>query len=183
MREEVGGLVIGGFELEPREWALDGVPWDFTQKLFPPDWDLFAPIMEGAIRRVPMLEHADAQHLVHGPEALTPDSKPLLGPVPGVPGYWAACGLSHTGFGAGAAIGDIISQWIINGEPPYDVTELNVRRFGEIYRDRAYASERAKEAYKYYYWLRFPHDENRARPRETQVPARRETVGAGRRLW
>lgn len=160
LREEVGGLVIGGFELEPRDWALDGVPWDFTQKLFPPDYELFAPIMEGAIRRMPMLEHADAQHLVHGPEALTPDSKPLLGPVPGVPGFWAACGLSHTGFGAGAAIGDIMAQWIIGGEPPYDVTELNVRRFGEVYRDRPYASERAKEAYKYYYWLRFPHDEN-----------------------
>ncbi len=160
MREEVGGMLIGGFELEPREWAMDGVPWDFTQKLLPPDWELFAPIMEGAIRRVPMLEKADAVNLVHGPEAITPDSKPLLGPVPGVPGFWAACGLSHTGFGAGAAIGEIISEWIVNGEPPYDVTELNVRRFGEIYRDKNYASERAKEAYKYYYWLRFPHDEN-----------------------
>ena len=160
MREEVGGMLIGGFELEPREWAMDGVPWDFTQKLLPPDWELFAPILEGAIRRVPMLEQADAVDLVHGPEAITPDSKPLLGPVPGVPGFWAACGLSHTGFGAGAAIGEILSEWIVNGEPPYDVTELNVRRFGEIYRDKNYASERAKEAYKYYYWLRFPHDEN-----------------------
>ncbi len=160
MREEVGGMLIGGFELEPREWAMDGVPWDFTQKLLPPDWELFAPILEGAIRRVPMLEKADAVNLVHGPEAITPDSKPLLGPVPGVPGFWAACGLSHTGFGAGAAIGEIIAEWIVNGEPPYDVTELNVRRFGEIYRDKNYASERAKEAYKYYYWLRFPHDEN-----------------------
>lgn len=160
MRQEVGGMLIGGFELEPREWAMDGVPWDFTQKLLPPDWELFAPILEGAIRRVPMLEKADAVDLTHGPESLTPDSKPLLGPVPGVPGFWAACGLSHTGFGAGAAIGDIIGEWIVNGEPPYEVTELNVRRFGEIYRDRPYASERAKEAYKYYYWLRFPHDEN-----------------------
>jgi len=160
LREEVGGMLIGGFELEPRAWALDGVPWDFTQKLFSPDWDLFAPIMEGALRRVPLLERAEAANLVHGPEAITPDSKPLLGPVPSIPGFWAACGLSHTGFGAGAAIGDILAQWIVNGEPPYDVTELNVRRFGEIYRDKHYASERAKEAYKYYYYLRFPHDEN-----------------------
>lgn len=179
LREEVGGLVIGGFELEPREWAMDGVPWDFTQKLLPPDWELFAPIMEGAIRRVPMLEKADAVDLVHGPEALTPDSKPLLGPVPGVPGFWAACGLSHTGFGAGAAIGDIISQWIVNGEPPYDVTELNVRRFGEIYRDRPFASERAKEAYKYYYWLRFPHDENERAREKRKSPLDSRLVESG----
>jgi 4-methylaminobutanoate oxidase (formaldehyde-forming) len=139
---------------------MDGVPWDFTQKLLPPDWELFGPIMEGAIKRLPILEQAELAHLVNGPESITPDSKPLLGPVPGVPGFWAACGLSHTGFGAGAAIGDIIANWIIHGEPPYDVTELNVRRFGPIMQDRAYAAERAREAYKYYYVLRFPHDEN-----------------------
>jgi 4-methylaminobutanoate oxidase (formaldehyde-forming) len=160
LREEVGGLVIGGFELEPRVWAMDGVPWDFAGKLLPPDWELFAPIMDGATRRVPMLDRAEAVDLVHGPESITPDSKPLIGPVPGVNGFWAACGLSHTGFGAGAAIGDILAHWILHGEPPYDITELNVRRFGEIYRDREYACARAQESYKYYYWLRFPHDEN-----------------------
>lgn len=160
LREEVGGFIIGGFEREPMAWATDGVPWDFTQKLLPPDWDLFGPIMEGAIKRVPMLEQAELAHLVNGPESITPDSRPLLGPVPGAPGLWAACGLSHTGFGAGAAIGDIIANWIVNGEPPYDVTELNVRRFGPSMADRAYAAERAREAYKYYYVLRFPHDEN-----------------------
>lgn len=160
LREEVGGFIIGGFEREPVAWATDGVPWDFTQKLLPSDWDLFGPIMEGAIKRVPMLERAELAHLVNGPESITPDSRPLLGPVPGVPGLWAACGLSHTGFGAGAAIGDILANWIVNGEPPYDVTELNVRRFGPIMADRAYAAERARESYKYYYVLRFPHDEN-----------------------
>ncbi|MBL8045032.1 MAG: FAD-dependent oxidoreductase [Anaerolineales bacterium] len=166
MREEVGGYLIGGFEREPVAWAVDGVPWDFTQKLLAPDWELFGPIMEGAIKRLPILEKAELAHLVNGPESITPDSRPLLGPVPGVPGFWAACGLSHTGFGAGAAIGDVIANWIVNGEPPYDVTELNVRRFGAIYQDRAYAAERAREAYKYYYVLRFPHDENEwARPK------------------
>ena len=98
--------------------------------------------------------------MVNGPEALTPDSRPLLGPVPGVRGFWAACGLSHTGFGAGAAIGQIIAEWLVNGEPPYDVSELNVRRFGPIFADRQYAAARAREAYKYYYVLRYPHDEN-----------------------
>jgi 4-methylaminobutanoate oxidase (formaldehyde-forming) len=166
LREEVGGFLIGGFEREPVTWSVDGVPWDFTQKLLAPDWELFTPIMEGAIRRVPALEQAELMHLVNGPEAITPDSRPLLGPVPGVPGFWVAAGLSHTGFGAGGAIGNIMAEWMMNGEPPYDVTEMNVRRFGPIYQDRAYAAERARESYKYYYVLRFPHDENEwARPR------------------
>jgi glycine cleavage system aminomethyltransferase T/glycine/D-amino acid oxidase-like deaminating enzyme len=160
MREEVGGFLIGGFEKTPVAWSVGGVPWDFTQQLLPSDWELFREILEGAIRRVPMLANAELAHLVNGPEGITPDSRPLLGPVPGVPGFWVAAGLSHTGFGAGGAIGHILAEWLVEGEPPYDVTELNVRRFGPAYDDEAYAGERARESYKYYYTLRYPHDEN-----------------------
>ncbi len=180
MREEVGGFLVGGFEREPVAWSVDGVPWDFTQKLLPPDWELFGPIMEGAIRRVPLLEKAELMHLTNGPESITPDSRPLLGPVPGLRGFWVAAGLSHTGFGGGGAIGDILADWIVDGEPPYDVTEMNVRRFGPIYEDRAYAAERARESYKYYYVLRFPHDENEwARPRRmSPLEPRLHALGA-----
>jgi 4-methylaminobutanoate oxidase (formaldehyde-forming) len=160
LREEVRGFLIGGFEVQPQAWAVDGVPWDFTQKLLPPDWALFDPIMEGAIRRIPLLAQAELMHLVNGPEGITPDSRPLVGPVPGRPGFFVACGLSHTGFGAGGALGDIVAQWIVNGEPGSNVSELNVRRFGPIYEDRTYAAARARESYKYYYELRYPHDEN-----------------------
>jgi 4-methylaminobutanoate oxidase (formaldehyde-forming) len=160
MREEVGGYLIGGFEVEPVAWSVDGVPWDFGQQLLPPDHDLFRPILEGAIRRVPVLARAEVAHLVNGPEGITPDSRPLLGPVPGVPGLWVACGLSHTGFGAGGAVGAILADWLVEGEPAYDVSELNVRRFGPLYDDRAYAAARARESYRYYYRLRYPHDEN-----------------------
>jgi 4-methylaminobutanoate oxidase (formaldehyde-forming) len=160
MREEVGGLLIGGFEREPVAWSVDGVPWDFTQQLLPSDWELFGEIMEGAIRRVPALARAELAHLTNGPEGITPDSRPLLGPVPGVPGFWVAAGLSHTGFGAGGAIGEIVADWLVDGEPPYDVSEMNVRRFGSVFEDRRYAAERARESYRYYYMLRYPHDEN-----------------------
>ncbi len=160
MREEVGGFLVGGFERSPVAWSIGGVPWDFTQQLLPSDWELFQEILEGAIRRVPVLAKAELAHLVNGPEGITPDSRPLLGPVPGVPGFWVAAGLSHTGFGAGGAIGHIVADWLVDGEPPHDVTELNVRRFGPVYEDRAYAAERARESYRYYYMLRYPHDEN-----------------------
>jgi glycine cleavage system aminomethyltransferase T/glycine/D-amino acid oxidase-like deaminating enzyme len=180
LREEVGGFLVGGFEREPVAWSTGGVPWDFTQKLLAPDWDLFGPIMEGAIRRIPLLAKAELTHLVNGPEAITPDSRPLLGPAPGLRGFWVAAGLSHTGFGAGGAIGDILAQWMAGGEPPYDVSELNVRRFGPVYDDPAYAAERAREAYKYYYVLRFPHDENEwARSRRlSPLDARLMALGA-----
>ena len=182
LREEVGGFLIGGFEREPVAWSVDGVPWDFTQKLLPSDWELFGEIMEGAIRRVPILGRAEMAHLTNGPEGITPDSRPLLGPVPGVPGFWAAAGLSHTGFGAGAAIGDIIAEWLVEGEPPYDVGEMNVRRFGPVYEDRAYAAERARESYRYYYMLRYPHDENESVRERRLSPLDGRCLGARRRV-
>src|SRR5262245_42257797 len=133
MREEVGGFLIGGFERSPVAWSVGSVPWDFTQQLLPSDWELFNEILEGAIRRVPILAKAEMAHLVNGPEGITPDSRPLLGPVPGVPGFWVAAGLSHTGFGAGGAIGHIVADWLSDGEPHHDVTELRSeeRRVGE----------------------------------------------------
>ncbi len=181
MREEGrGGFLIGGFEINPVAHFVDGAPWDFTQQLFPPDWELFDPILQGAIRRVPIIEKAEAVKLVNGPEAITPDSRPLLGPVPEVPGFYVAAGLSHTGFGGGGAIGQIMAEWIVDGEPSQDTSEYNVRRFGDIYRDPKFTAERAKESYQYYYFLRFPHDENEsARPlHPNPLDARLKEAGA-----
>ena len=138
-----------------------GVPWDFTQQLLPPDQELFRPILDGAIRRVPVLAQAEARP----PRQRAGGHHPGQPPAPRPRARRAAAsgspaGLSHTGFGAGGAIGDIVADWLVDGEPPYDVTEMNVRRFGPVYADGAYAAERARESYKYYYTLRFPHDEN-----------------------
>lgn len=180
MREENHGFLIGGFEVNPVAHFVDGAPWEFTQQLFPPDWELFNPILQGAIRRAPIVEKAEAVKLLNGPEAITPDSRPLLGPVPGVPGFYAAAGLSHTGFGGGGAIGQIMAEWIVEGEPSQDTSDFNVRRFGPIYADPNFTAERSKESYRYYYFLRFPHDENEsARPLlPNPLDARLKELGA-----
>ncbi|MBI4736295.1 MAG: FAD-dependent oxidoreductase, partial [candidate division NC10 bacterium] len=156
MREEAHGFLVGGFETTPKTCFVDGAPWEFTQQLFPPDWELFGELMEGAVRRVPVLARAEIVTLVNGPEAITPDSRPLLGPVPGVRGFYVAAGQSHTGFGGGGAIGQIMAEWIVEGEPSQDTHEYNVRRFGPIYADPRYTAERSRESYKYYYFLRYP---------------------------
>ena len=74
-REEVGGLIMGGYERQPAAWALDGIPQDFNGKLLPPDWERFAPLMENAIRRVPEIENAQVNLLLNGPEGFTPDAR------------------------------------------------------------------------------------------------------------
>jgi 4-methylaminobutanoate oxidase (formaldehyde-forming) len=179
IREEVRGFLIGGFERHPKAWSVDGVPWEFDRQLLNPDWELFNEIMEGAIRRIPVLAQAEIHRLINGPEAITPDSRPLLGPVPGRRGYFVAAGLSHTGFGAGGALGQLMAEWIIEGTPGIDASELNVLRFGANYADRQFTTERARESYRYYYFLRYPHDENEwGRPqRRSPIESRLQALG------
>lgn len=160
LREEAGGFLIGGFESNPKAWSVNGVAWDFTQQLLPPEWELFEELLQGAIRRVPSIENAASVKLINGPDAMTPDGHYALGPVPTIPGMWVAAGMSLNGIAGAGGVGRVMAEWIVNGEPSIDVSEMNVRRFGTYYADTAYTAEKARAAYRYYYWLRYPNDED-----------------------
>lgn len=160
LREEAGGFLIGGFESNPKAWSIDGVAWDFSQQLLPPEWDLFQELLQGAIRRVPEIENAKIVKLVNGPDAMTPDGHYALGPVPEAPGMWVAAGMSLNGIAGAGGVGRVMAEWIVEGAPSIDVSEMNVRRFGTYLSDTQYVAEKAREAYRYYYLLRYPTDED-----------------------
>ena len=165
LREEAGGLVIGGYELNPHARWVDGAPWEHSGTALPGDYDRFEPLLEGLIRRLPFVEKAEIVSLICHPGAYTPDSRPLLGPAPEARGLWMAAGLSLNGFGGAGGMGKVMAEWIVEGEPPLDVYSFHAWRFGRDYRDPAYAAERTREGVKYYYLLRYPNDENEwARP-------------------
>jgi len=160
MRQEQGGLVIGGYEPKPLPRWIDGTPWDHGSKSFPGDFDQFEMLLEGAIRRLPFLDEAGIITLVRHPGAYTPDCQPLLGPMPGVRGFWMMAGMSLNGYGGAGGMGKLMAEWIIEGEAPMDVYGFRATRFGNYYSDFNYAAERTVESVKYYYRLRFPHDEH-----------------------
>ena len=114
--------------------------------------------MDGAVRRFPFLHDAGVVALICHPDAMTPDGNPLLGPMPGMPGYWTAAGLSLNGFGGAGGLGKTIAEWISEGETELDVTGYRAWRFGAPYRDPHFAQETAREVYRYYYRLRYPFD-------------------------
>ena len=180
MREEAGGLVIGGYELNPLARWIDGVPWDHGGSALPADFERFEPLMEGAIRRIPFLERAEIVTLVCHPGAYTPDCQPIIGPMPGARGLWMAAGMSLSGFGAAGGVGKALSEWIIHGEPSLDLYSFRATRFGDYFASPYYAAERTRESVKYYYKLKFPHDENEwARPhRLSPVHSRLQELGA-----
>ncbi len=180
MREEAGGLVIGGYESNPRARWIDGVPWEHGSKSLPPDYDQFDPLMEGAIRRIPFLEQAEVVSLICHPGAYTPDCHPILGPMPGARGLWMAAGMSLNGFGGAGGMGKLLAEWIVEGEPSLDVYGYRATRFGKYFSSPSFAAERTRESVRYYYRLRFPNDENElARPhRLSAVHSRLQDQGA-----
>ena len=157
-KSEAGGILFGGYEPNPvARWA-DGVPWDHAGMTVPPDHERFEQLMDGAVRRFPFVRDAGVVALICHPDAMTPDGNPLLGPMPGVPGFWTAAGLSLNGFGGAGGIGKTVAEWITEGETELDVTGYRAWRFGVAYRDPRFAQETAREVYRYYYRLRYPFD-------------------------
>ena len=180
MREEQGGLVIGGYEPNPLARWIDGVPWEHGNMTLPADYDRFEILLEGAIRRIPFLESAGIINITCHPGAYTPDCQPMLGPVAGARGLWMAAGMSLNGYGGAGGMGRLMAEWIVEGEPPQDVNVYRATRFGNYYSNPEYAAERTREGVKYYYALRFPNDENEwARPhRVSPVHYRLQELGA-----
>jgi glycine cleavage system T protein len=157
-REEVGGLVTGGYERDPAPFGIDGIPKDFKYELLAPDWDRFAPLMENSIKRVPAVETAEIIQLLNGPEGFTPDGEFLLGPTE-VKGFWVACAFCAHGLAGAGGIGKVMAEWIIEGHPEWDLWRLDVRRFGTNYTSQDYILNRTIETYTKYYDIHYPGEE------------------------
>src|SRR5438132_1823061 len=169
-KAEAGGVVLGGYELDPNARWIDGVPWEHAGTSLPPDQHRFEPLLAGAARRFPFISEAGIVKLVCHPDAMTPDANPLLGPVPGVRGLFMAAGLSLNGFGGAGGIGKSVTELITAGESELDLYAYRPWRFGAVHRDHRYVAELAKEAYRYYYFLRYPYDADEwGRPRRTSA--------------
>ena len=166
--EAGGGLVMGGYERNPAPWAVeDGPPADFNHQLLPDDWERFEQLAENAFGLVPVLQTAEVVTMINGPEAFTPDGEFILGESD-VRGFFVAAGFCAHGIAGAGGIGKVMADWIVHGEPEYDLWKMDIRRFGAQYRSRHYARERAFEVYATYYDIHYPGEERQAgRPLKT----------------
>ncbi|MFM8002332.1 MAG: FAD-dependent oxidoreductase, partial [Actinomycetota bacterium] len=159
-KEEVGGLVMGGYEPDPIPWAIDGIPREFNFKLLDANSDHFAPIMDLAIGRVPALATAGVNQLINGPESFTPDGNFILGEAPEVRGFFVGAGFNAFGIAAGGGAGMALAEWVHKGVPPYDLWVVDIRRFGQPHRDVDWVRTRTLEAYAKHYTMAWPHEEH-----------------------
>jgi 4-methylaminobutanoate oxidase (formaldehyde-forming) len=179
-KAEAGGMVLGGYELNPVARWIDGVPWDHAGASLPPDQARFEPLLAGAGRRFPFVHDAGIVKLVCHPDAMTPDAAPLVGPMPRVRGLYMAAGLSLNGFGGAGGIGRAIAEMVTGGESELDLYGYRPWRFGPVHGDPVYAAELARETYRYYYFQRYPFDTDEwGRPRRTSaLHTRMQDLGA-----
>lgn len=160
MRQEGKGLLLGVYEDPCTHWAEHGTPLDFGHELLPNAIERIERNLAQAIEAVPVLGSAGMKRIINGPMIFSPDLAPLIGPYPGVPNYWCACGVM-TGFSQSAAIGMVLTGWMENGEPPLDVFMWDVARFGR-WAGKAYVKARTGDMYATRFRTLYPYEERPA---------------------
>ena len=179
-KEDVGGLVWGGYEPNPKPWAKEGIPEGFHFELLNSDYDHYSQFMEDAIARVPALEHAGVKQLINGPESFTPDGNFILGEAPELRNFFVGAGFNAFGIASGGGAGMALAEWVATGAAPYDLWPVDIRRFGPMHRSTDYVRTRTMEAYAKHYTIAWPSEEMKsARPaRRSPLYAHLKAAGA-----
>jgi len=158
LQREGNGVLLGVYETHPRHWMVEGADWDFGMELFPEDLERILPELTIGFERFPVLKDVGIKRWVYGAFTFTPDGNPLVGPVAGVPNYWAACGVM-AGFSQGAGIGLALANWIVDGDPGIDVFGMDVARFGPYASDDRYLRETTAQFYARRFVMAYPNEE------------------------
>jgi 4-methylaminobutanoate oxidase (formaldehyde-forming) len=178
-KEEVGGLVWGGYEPNPRPWAQAGIPEGFHYELLTSDFDHYEQFMEPAIARVPALATAGVKQLVNGPESFTPDGNFILGEAPELRNLFVGAGFNAFGIASGGGAGMALAEWVARGEAPFDLWPVDIRRFGAVHRSTDWVRARTLEAYGKHYTIAWPSEEMQSRRPSRRSPLYAHLAAAG----
>ena len=170
-KEEVGGLIMGGYEPNGIPWARNGIPDPFDFQLLESNFDHFEQLVDLALPRVPKLQEAGVKQLLNGPESFTPDGNFIIGEAPEMPNVFVGAGFNAFGIAAGGGAGMALAEWVAKGEPPYDLWSADIRRFGRPHTDTDWVRTRTLEAYGKHYTMAWPSEEN-----ESGRPCRRSPL-------
>ncbi len=158
LQQERKGVLLGVYERNPRHWKTEGADWDYGMELIPEEIDRISPELNIGFQRFPSLLDAGIRKWVNGAFTFTPDGNPLVGPVPGLRNYWAACGCM-SGFSQGGAIGLVLANWIVDGDPGADIFGMDVARYGAFASNERYLRETTAQFYARRFVIAYPNEE------------------------
>ncbi len=156
-KEDAGKMLLGAFEPVAKPWGMDGIPEDFCFDELPEDFDHFEPILEMAVNRFPALAEVGIHTFFNGPESFTPDDRFYLGEAAEVENYWVACGYNSVGIQSAGGAGMALAQWMEDGQPPFDLWDVDIRRVQPFQANKTYLYHRATEALGLLYADHFPY--------------------------
>jgi dimethylglycine dehydrogenase len=158
LQQERKGVILGVYERNPRHWRAEGAEWDYGMELLPEDIDRISPELLIGFQRFPSLENAGIRKWISGAFPCTPDGNPLVGPVPGRRNYWAACGCV-AGFSQGGAIGKVLADWLVDGDPGIEIFGMDVARYGDFASGERYLREMTAQFYARRFLIAYPNEE------------------------
>ncbi len=182
IKEEVGGLVVGGFEPEAKPWvAPDALPYPFEFQLLGEDWDHFAILMDSAVARIPVLAQTGIKKFYNGPESFTPDNQFIMGEAPELRNFFVGAGFNSVGIASAGGAGRALAEWITEGEPGLDLAAADIRRFARFNGNNRWLRDRVGEVLGLHYAVPWPNRElATARPlRRSPAYALLQRAGAG----
>lgn len=166
LRQERGGMLMGTYEKDGRPWSPLTTPWDFGHELLPEDLGRITNELEVGFRHFPAFNNAGIKKVINGPFTFSPDGNPLVGPIRGIRNCWSACAVM-AGFSQGGGVGLALANWMIHGDPGFDVFAMDIARYGD-YATLAYTNAKVRENYSRRFSIRFPNEElPAARPLQT----------------
>ena len=155
-KEDAGKLLVGWFEPRAKPWGVSGIPENFAFDQLPADLGHIEPLFAQAMNRVPVLESAGVQVFFNGPESFTPDDRYLLGEAPEMRGLYVAAGFNSIGIQSAGGAGKVLADWIVDGHPPFDLWDVDVRRCVPFQRNKRYLRDRTVETLGLLYAMHWP---------------------------
>ena len=159
VKEEVGGLLMGGFDPWAKPWGTERIPDGFSFQTLKEDWGKFEILMTNALERLPALETAEVRTFLNGPESFTPDNYFIMGEAPEVRRYYVGAGFCSGGIAAAGGAGRALAEWIVGDRPPMDLWPADIRRFAPLHGNRRFLRERVSEIVGVHYNIAFPNRE------------------------
>ena len=156
VKEDAGKWLVGAFEPTGKPLPMKSLPSGPFIELAE-DWDHFSLPYSKAMEVLPILEHAGIAKFFNGPESFTPDLLFALGEAPGLPNCFVSAGYNSEGIEFGAGAGRALAEWIVEGEPTLDLSDVDIARFHPFQTNKRYLHERTAEILGLHYKPHWPH--------------------------
>jgi glycine/D-amino acid oxidase-like deaminating enzyme/glycine cleavage system aminomethyltransferase T len=156
VRHYRGGVVMGAFEPDGKPRPPDTIPDDFCFGEFPADEPHFAEPLGKMRDAMPSLRETELVRFFNGPESFTPDNQMLMGEAPELPGLFVAAGMNSQGIIYAPGVGRALAEWIDNGSPTFDASEVDIARLSRAQNDASYLHARTRESLGLLYGMHWP---------------------------